>query len=282
VHRLLAAVLHQPHEVVAEPALLEEVVLGAVRFVVEVHAQAAVQIARDLEPLADELGAELDLGENRGVRPEPDVRAGAARGTDLLELALGLAGAKLHLPLGAVALDAGYQLGREGVDDRRTDPVQAARGLVIFTAEFAARVQRREDQLDRRLLVLRVHVYGDTATVVTDGDALAVLVQRDRHVGGVAVHRLVDRVVHHLPDQVMEPRAADSADVHAGPLAHGLEALEHGDVLRRVFRRHRSASVLSLERRRRFERRQYALDQRAALDDLAPAPAAAGELVFRR
>jgi hypothetical protein len=42
-------------------------------------------------------------------------------------------------------------------------------------------------------------------------------------------HRLVDRVVHHLVDEVVEPALADVADVHVGPLADGLEALEHLD-----------------------------------------------------
>ena len=47
---------------------------------------------------------------------------------------------------------------------------------------------------------------------------------------GVAVHRLVDRVVERFPDEVMEAGAADAADVHAGALANRLEAFEDGDV----------------------------------------------------
>src|ERR1044071_672390 len=42
---------------------------------------------------------------------------------------------------------------------------------------------------------------------------------------------LVDRVVHTLPHQVVERRAVMNVpDVHAGALAHGLQAFEHGDV----------------------------------------------------
>ena len=49
-------------------------------------------------------------------------------------------------------------------------------------------------------------------------------------VRGVAVHRLVDGVVEDLPDEMVQPRAADPADIHAGPVADRLEPFENGDV----------------------------------------------------
>ena len=45
---------------------------------------------------------------------------------------------------------------------------------------------------------------------------------------------LVDRVVDDLVDQVVEARRTRGTDVHPGPLAHGLQALENRDVLGRV------------------------------------------------
>ena len=47
---------------------------------------------------------------------------------------------------------------------------------------------------------------------------------------GAARHGLVDRVVDHLEDEVMEPSGARRADVHAGPQPNRLEALENSDV----------------------------------------------------
>jgi hypothetical protein len=47
-------------------------------------------------------------------------------------------------------------------------------------------------------------------------------------------HGLVDRVVDHLEDQVMEASRARRADVHARPQPHRLETLENGDVFRGV------------------------------------------------
>src|SRR4051794_41948371 len=49
-------------------------------------------------------------------------------------------------------------------------------------------------------------------------------------------HRLIDRVVDDLVDEVMEASNAGGADVHAGPLADRLEAFEDLDVLGVVVR----------------------------------------------
>src|SRR5688572_3951723 len=57
-------------------------------------------------------------------------------------------------------------------------------------------------------------------------------VGEDRHFdsSGKARHSLIDRVVDYFPDQVMKAPGSGRADIHAGPLAHCLEALEDGDV----------------------------------------------------
>ena len=67
-----------------------------------------------------------------------------------------------------------------------------------------------------------------------DADAA---VGEQHHVDGVAVagQRLVDRVVDDLPDQVVQAALAGRTDVHTGPLADRLEALEHLDRLGTVF-----------------------------------------------
>src|SRR5262245_35632746 len=52
----------------------------------------------------------------------------------------------------------------------------------------------------------------------------------------MAVHRLVDRVVENLPDEVVKPGGAHAADIHTRPLANGLETLEDGDVFGGVVR----------------------------------------------
>ena len=58
--------------------------------------------------------------------------------------------------------------------------------------------------------------------------------QGDVDAVGVAGHGLVDGVVDHLVDEVVQARRTGRADVHARALADGLEAFEDGDVLRAV------------------------------------------------
>ena len=119
----------------------------------------------------------------------------------------------------------------ERVDDRDADAVQAAGDLVAAAvAELAAGVQDGQHDLDGRLALLLHRRDRDAAAVVDDGDRV-VRVDRDVDAVAVAGERLVDRVVDDLVDQVVQAAHAGRADVHAGALAHGLEALEDGDVL---------------------------------------------------
>ena len=81
----------------------------------------------------------------------------------------------------------------------------------------------------RRDALLLVDVDRDAAAVVGDR-AGAVGVQRHLDPVGMAGQGLVDGVVHHLEDHVVQARAVIGvADIHAGPHAHGLQALEHPD-----------------------------------------------------
>ena len=139
-----------------------------------------------------------------------------------------------------VALDRGDEPFRERVHDRDADAVEAAGDLVALAAELAAGVELR--QHDRRAPgrpVPSIDVDRDAAAVVDDGDRV---VGMDRDLDRVveAGHRLVDGVVDDLVDEVVQAARAGRADVHAGPQADRLEALEDGDVLggvRRVWRR---------------------------------------------
>ena len=136
------------------------------------------------------------------------------------------------------------QLLGQRVDDRDADAVQAAGDLVAAAlAELAAGVQHGEDDFDGRLALL-LHVRDrDAAAVVGDGDGV-VGVDRDRHLAAEAGEGLVDGVVHDLVDEVVQAHHAGRADVHAGALADGLQALEDGDVLRVVAGRAASWRVL--------------------------------------
>src|SRR5690606_3513331 len=166
--------------------------------------------------------------EDLRVRPERDRGAGAAPGRRAhhLELRLLLAAVgELHAVALAVAVHLDDEALRQGVHHRHAHAVEAAGHLVAVSAELAAAVQLGERDLNTGELLLLVDVGGDAAPVV-DHPAPAVGQQRDVDAGGVAGHRLVDRVVHHLPHAVVQAGGAGAADVHAGPLADRLQALE--------------------------------------------------------
>ncbi len=198
--------------------------------IVEGHFDAFVQVADDLEPLAESGRVELDLREDRRIGMEVHRRPGATSLPDFLERSNRLALAEPHLPLRPVALDRSDQFLGQRVDDRRADAVKATGRLVVRPFELGTGMKDGEDHLERALVRLRVLVDRDAAAIVHDGDRRSVLVQCDRNRGREAVHGFVDGVVEDFPDQMMQAGAAHAADVHARPLANRLEAFEDRDV----------------------------------------------------
>ena len=73
----------------------------------------------------------------------------------------------------------------------------------------------------------------DTAPVVLDFHDIAGK-QPDRDVGAVSGHRLVDRVVHDLPDQMVQPLGRGATDIHARALTHRIKSFEYLNGLRAV------------------------------------------------
>src|SRR5690606_713546 len=201
--------------------------------VAEHDRQALVEERHLLEPARHGLGVVLGGLEDLGVGPERDRRAAALRGPGVDQLA-GLGVLVVLGPAAAVAVDVDVEPGRQRVDHGHAHAVQTTRHRVRVTVELAARVQHRQHDLDRGALLLGVQFDGDTAAVVHDAHA-AVGHERDLDPRGVPGHRLVDRVVHDLLDQVVQAALTGGPDVHAGAFADGLEPLEDRDGGRTVF-----------------------------------------------
>ena len=90
-------------------------------------------------------------------------------------------------------------------------------------------MEHRHRQLDAGNLLRGVWIDGNAAAVVLDGDRV-VVVDDDVDVIAVSGQRLVDGVVDDFVHHVVQARAVVRiADIHAGPLAHGFEALEDLD-----------------------------------------------------
>ncbi len=107
--------------------------------------------------------------------------------------------------------------------------MQAAGDLVGVLVEFSAGVELGHDDLGRRDAFALVDAGRDAAPVVEHRHR-TVGVEGHPHLVGVARQRLVNAVVDDLVDHVVEAGAVVGvADVHAGALAHGVEALQDLD-----------------------------------------------------
>ena len=157
------------------------------------------------------------------------VPSGSVDGADDMQRRHGVAVAEADEMLLPVAPDAHFHPFRERVDHRGADAVQAAGNLVGILVELAARMQSREHHLGGGNALLDVHVGGDAAPVVADGDA-AVAVQGQRDVVGKAGLRLINGVVDDFECHVVQAGPVIGiADIHSGSFADRIQALEDRD-----------------------------------------------------
>src|SRR5262249_10253055 len=140
--------------------------------------------------------------EDLAVGQELDRRAVVSGVADSPELSGRLAADELLDEGAAIAVDFGFQMLRQGVDDRNADPVQSAGTFVATAAKLAAGVQHRQDDLERRPLLHFVHVDWNAAAVVDHRDR-AISVDGDQDIVAFAGERLVDTVVDNLVNQVV-------------------------------------------------------------------------------
>ena len=199
------------------------------------HMHAGVQEGEFAQAMFDGAIIEVDHGEGFCGRQEGDLRAALGlavqhrRGADGDERGDHVTMGEFDEELLFVAPDAQLQPLGKRVDDRDAYAMQAAGDLVGILVELTARMQLGHDDLGRRHTLFVVDVGGDAAPVVGHG-AGAVGVQRHGDEIGVARQRLVDGVVDHFVDHVMQTGAVVRiADIHARPFAHGVEAAQNLD-----------------------------------------------------
>jgi hypothetical protein len=86
----------------------------------------------------------------------------------------------------------------------------------------------REDHLSGRHTLGRVHLGGDSTSVILDGHAS---LDVDSHRDAVTEprERFIHGVVHDFEDEVVKASVRGIADVHTWAFPHGLEPLENTD-----------------------------------------------------
>ena len=105
--------------------------------------------------------------------------------------------------------------------------MQAAGNFVAVGIELAAGMQLGHDDFGRRYAFV-VHVHRNAAPVVDHRDGV-VDVNRYVDLGAVAGQRLVDGVIDHFVDQMMQARFTGGPDIHGRSQADGLEPFQNFD-----------------------------------------------------
>ena len=118
---------------------------------------------------------------------------------------------------------------RQRIDRRDAHAVQTARDLVAAAAELAAGVQFGHDHFQGGFLLGWVHIHRDAAPVVGDGDR-RIGVDDDFDAVAHAGQGLVDRVVHHFIDEVVQSLDVGAAHVHARAAPDGLQSFQDLDI----------------------------------------------------
>src|SRR5947209_7790399 len=223
MERILRAV--DPLDILGDASLELEHIPAVVDLIHNDDPKAGVQECQLPQACRQDVVVEFDGFEDLRIRKESDDRPGAFRRSDDLEVRGLLAAREPHPVFLAVPLHADLEPFAQTIDDGETDAVQPAGHAVHLPFELPAAVHPRQDDLDSRRAVLRVDVDRDPATVICHRDG-SVRVQGDLDLLAEAGHRLVDRVVDDLVDQVVEAARVDRADVHRRPLSDRLQAFE--------------------------------------------------------
>ena len=229
-HRCLGAV--EPIDEGHQPALVEEDALHrlGMALVAQHDGDARIEECEFPQPPLQDGELEFDLGEGAGRWLERHLGAGRLhRIAGDRQRGDGVAMFEADEMLLADAPDLDFHPLRQRIDHRRAHAVQPARDLVGVLVELAAGVQAGEHHFGGGDAFLVMDVGRDAAPVVAHRDG-AVAVQGEGHLVGEPGLGFVDRVVDDLEGHVMQARAVIGVpDIHAGPLAHGIETAEHGD-----------------------------------------------------
>ena len=108
-------------------------------------------------------------------------------------------------------------------------PCRPPLSRIGLAGELAARMERRQDHLERRFAgKFGVRIDRNAAAIVDDRQPVARL-QRHLDPRRMPRDRFVHRIVEHLGGEVVERALVGPADIHARTPPNGLEPLEHLD-----------------------------------------------------
>ncbi len=128
-----------------------------------------------------------------------------------------------------VARNLDNRVRRQRVDHADPDAVQPARRCIGLPLKLAARMERRQDHLQRRFArKFGVRIHGDTPAIIGNGQPVARL-ERNLDAAGVPCDGLIHRIIEHLGGKMMERALIRPAYIHARAAAHRLQPFQHFD-----------------------------------------------------
>ena len=198
--------------------------------ILEADGQSLIQEGHFAQALGQGIEVEFDGLKDLAVGQEGNLGAPFFRLAGALDVGKRFAAFIRLLPGVAVAPDFQLQRFGKSVDHRDAHAVQSAGDLIALGIELAARVQDGHDHFRGGAAFLFVHVHGNAAAIVGDGNRVIAV---DDHGHEVAVTRqgFVHRVVNHLPNQMVQSHGPGRANVHRRPLPHRFQTAQNLDAI---------------------------------------------------
>ena len=109
--------------------------------------------------------------------------------------------------------------------------METTRDLVpaLRSSELTTSMEYRHDCLERRLSRLWVDIDRDTTSIIFDRDrSISMHIHEDML--RMSCHRLIDRVIDDLPDEMVETLFIGLTDIHSWSFSDGLESFEDLDL----------------------------------------------------
>ena len=208
---------------------------SAFAFIREVNNDSTVQKCQFAQPACQRPDIEIQrAAKNLRIRTKTDLRPAAIARTYIAKRSVRDTGSVVLAILPPVPVHDQLQFLGQEVDDRNAYAMQPAGHLVRALVEFCACMQRGHDQFGRRAAGLDVRVNRDASPIVADS-CPAIGQQINLDFCAEPGQRLVNRVVHHLVNQVMQTRSIIRvSDVHSRQLADRLAVLKHFDLVRSI------------------------------------------------
>ncbi len=206
--------------------LVAKIVVLARALVADMDPQARIQERKFPKPLGEHVERKIRRLEDLGVRRKRDARPGVFRGPDLLDARSRLTSLVGLAPDLLISSDFEFEVFRERVDDRDTDPVEAARNLVGLRVEFPPRVQGGQHDFGCGALLGRVDFNRDAPAIIDYRNAV-VLVDGDLDCRAESRHRFVDRIIDDFVNKMVQSVRSGGSDIHRRTFSYRVEALEN-------------------------------------------------------